>query len=63
MSTNIDINVHHVTRIEGHGNIVVNVEAVAMTTSKPSYLASAGSARSAIRWSPPKPSKMRSAWK
>ena len=25
MSTNIDINVHHVTRIEGHGNIVVNV--------------------------------------
>ena len=25
MSKNIDINVHHVTRIEGHGNIVVNV--------------------------------------
>jgi len=21
----LDINVHHVTRIEGHGNIVVNV--------------------------------------
>ncbi len=25
MSKNININVHHVTRIEGHGNIVVNV--------------------------------------
>mgnify|MGYP001023297887 FL=1 len=26
MSTNININVHHVTRIEGHGNIVVNAK-------------------------------------
>ncbi len=26
MSKNININVHHVTRIEGHGNIVVNVK-------------------------------------
>jgi coenzyme F420-reducing hydrogenase alpha subunit len=26
MSKNIDINVHHVTRIEGHGNIVVNIK-------------------------------------
>src|SRR4030043_1306191 len=25
MHKNIDINVHHVTRVEGHGNIVVNV--------------------------------------
>ena len=24
MSKNINIDVHHVTRIEGHGNIVVN---------------------------------------
>jgi sulfhydrogenase subunit alpha len=26
MSKNININVHHVTRVEGHGNIVVNVK-------------------------------------
>ncbi|MBN2513271.1 MAG: Ni/Fe hydrogenase subunit alpha [Sedimentisphaerales bacterium] len=26
MSTNININVHHVTRVEGHGNIVVNAK-------------------------------------
>ena len=25
MNNNIDINVHHITRVEGHGNIVVNV--------------------------------------
>ena len=25
MSKNININVHHLTRVEGHGNIVVNV--------------------------------------
>jgi coenzyme F420-reducing hydrogenase alpha subunit len=25
MSTNLDINVHHLTRVEGHGNIVVNM--------------------------------------
>lgn len=25
MNKNIDINVHHITRVEGHGNIVVNV--------------------------------------
>ncbi|MBM4103360.1 MAG: Ni/Fe hydrogenase subunit alpha [Planctomycetes bacterium] len=26
MSKNIDINVHHITRVEGHGNITVNVK-------------------------------------
>ena len=25
MSKNLDINVHHLTRVEGHGNIVVNM--------------------------------------
>ncbi len=25
MGKNINIDVHHVTRVEGHGNIVVNV--------------------------------------
>ena len=26
MSTNLDINVKHLTRVEGHGNIVVNMK-------------------------------------
>ena len=26
MSKNLDINVHHLTRVEGHGNIVVNMK-------------------------------------
>jgi len=26
MHNNVNINVHHITRVEGHGNIVVNVK-------------------------------------
>ena len=87
MSKNININVHHLTRVEGHGNIVVNIKDGTIEKCEwqvpeaPRFFeamvrgrryddiqtivsaVSAGSARSRIRWSRPRPSKMHWGWR